>query len=69
MQNKYFNYLIYRSFQGVNILSVLFFENKTDREIHRGHYLPKIETKDYHVMTNVIDFFDQPIKKWSNNIW
>ena len=62
MQNKYLNYLIYPSFQGVNILFVLFFENKTDREIYRGHYLPKIETKDYHVMTNVRDFFDQPIK-------
>ena len=42
MQNKYLNYLIYPSFQGVNILFVLFFENKTDREIYRGHYLPKI---------------------------
>ena len=37
------------SFQGVNRLSVLSFENSTDRISYTEYYLPKVEIKDYNV--------------------
>ena len=43
------NYLIDQSFQGVNRLFVLPFENETDREIHTKYYLATVEIKDYNV--------------------
>ena len=33
-QNRYFEYLINPSFQRVNRLFVLLFENRTDRKVH-----------------------------------
>ena len=60
-QNRYLNYLINPSFQGVNRLFVLSFENKNDRTSHSTYYLPKVEIKDYNVMIDGINFFDQPI--------
>ena len=58
-QNRYLNYLINPSFQGVNRLFVLSFEN--DRTSHSTYYLPKVEIKDYNVMIDSRNFFDQPI--------
>ena len=49
-QNRYLNYLINPSFQGVNRLFVLSFENENDRTSHSTYYLLKLETKDYNVM-------------------
>ena len=49
-QNRYLNYLINPSFQGVNRLFVLSFENENDRTSHSTYYLPKVEIKDYNVM-------------------
>ena len=49
-QNRYLNYLINPSFQGVNRLFVLSFENENDRVPHSTYYLPKVELKDYNVM-------------------
>ena len=46
-QNRYLNYLINPSFQGVNRLFVLSFENENDRTSYSTHYLPKVEIKDY----------------------
>ena len=43
-------------------LFVLAFENDTHRTSAKGHYLPNIEIKDYNVMINGENFFDQPIK-------
>ena len=60
-QNRYLNYLINPSFQGVNRLFVLSFENENDRTSHSTYYLPKVEIKDYNVMTDGKNFFDQPI--------
>ena len=60
-QNRYLNYLINPSFQGVNRLFVLSFENENDRTSHSNYYLPKVETKYYNVMTDSKKFFDQPI--------
>ena len=60
-QNRYLNYLINPSFQGVNRLFVLSFENEDDRISHSTYYLPKVEIKDYNVMIHGRKFFDQPI--------
>ena len=60
-QNRYLNYLINPSFQGVNRLFVLAFENENDRTSHSTYYLPKVELKDYNVMIGGRNFFDQPI--------
>ena len=62
-QNRYLNYLINPSFQGVNRLFVLSFENENDRTSHSNYYLPKVEIKDYNVMIDGKNFFDQPINR------
>ena len=49
-RNQYLDFLIDPSFQGVNRLFVLSFENEEDRKVHTGYYLPKVEIKDYNVM-------------------
>ena len=61
-QNPNLNYLIDPSFQGVNRLFVLAFENDAQRKVHSGYYLPNVEIKNYNVMINGENFFDQPIK-------
>ena len=60
-QNRYLNHLVDPSFQGVNSLFVLSFENQNDRTSHSTYYLPKVEIKDYNVMIDGRNFFDQPI--------
>ena len=60
-QNRYLNHLVNPSFQGVNRLFVLSFENENDRTSHSTYYLPKVEIKDYNVMIDGKNFFDQPI--------
>ena len=59
-QNKHTNYLINPSFQGVNRLFVLPFENENGRTSH-STYLPKVEIKDYNVMIDGRNVLDQPI--------
>ena len=54
-------YLINPSFQRVNRLFVLLFENRTDRKVNTKYYIPKVEIKDY-VITDAKIFFDNPIK-------
>ena len=60
-QNRYLNHLINPSFQEVNRLFVLSFESENDRTSHSTYYLLKVETKDYNVMIDGKNFFDQPI--------
>ena len=60
--NQYLNFLIDPSFQGVNRLFVLSFENEGDKKVHTGYYLPKVEKKCYNVMIDGQNFFDQPAK-------
>ena len=60
-QNRYLNYLINPSFQEVNRPFLLPFENENDRTSHSTYYLPKVETKDYNVMIDGRNIFDQPI--------
>ena len=58
-QNPNLNHLIEPSFQGVNRLFVLAFENDDDDD---EYYLPTVEIKDYNIVINGENFFDQPIK-------
>ena len=58
--------MIEPSFQGVNRLFVLAFENDTQRTLHSGYYLPNVEIKNYNIMINGENFFDQPIE--DNNV-
>ena len=61
-QNPNLNHLIEPSFQGVHRLFVLAFENDNHKTIHDRYYLPNVEIKDYNIMINGENFFDQPIK-------
>ena len=54
------------SFQGVNRLFVLAFDNDTQRTSAKGYYLPNGERKDYNIMIHGEIFFDQPGK--DNNV-
>ena len=57
-QNEYLNHLINPSFQGVNRLFVLSFENENNRTSHSTYYLPKVEIEDYNVMIDGKNLFD-----------
>ena len=61
-QNPNLKHLVEASFQGVNRLFVLVFENDNDRSNARRYNLPTVEIKDYNIMINGENFFDQPIK-------
>ena len=61
-QNPNLNHSIESSFQGINRLFVLAFENDEDRTDHEKYYLPTVEIKDYNIVINGENFFDQPIK-------
>ena len=61
-QNPNLNHLVEPSFQGVNRLFVLAFENDTQRTSAKGCYLPNVELKDCSIMINEGNFFDQPVK-------
>ena len=61
-QNPNLNHLVEPSFQGVNRLFVLAFENDNHRTSDERYYLPTVEIKDYNIMINGEKFFDQPIK-------
>ena len=61
-QNPNLNHLVEPSFQGVNRLFVLAFEGDDNRTTHNSYYLPTVEIKDYNIMINGENFFDQPIK-------
>ena len=61
-QNPNLNHLVQPSFQGINRLFGLAFENDDDRTSDEEHYLPTVELKDYNIVINGEKFFDQPIK-------
>ena len=50
------------NFQGVNRLFVLVFENDTQRKSNKRYQIPNVEIKDYNVMIDGENFFDQPVK-------
>ena len=61
-QNANLNHLIEPSFQGINILFVLAFEDDAQRTSNIRCCIPNVEIKDYNVMIDGKTFFDQPIK-------
>ena len=61
-QNANLNHLIEPSFQGVNRLFVLAFENDDQRTSNKRYYIPNVEIKDYNVVIDGKNFFDQPVK-------
>ena len=61
-QNSNLNHLVEPSFQGVNRLFVLAFENDNHRTSDDRYYLPTVEIKDYNIMINGEKCSDQPIK-------
>ena len=61
-QNLNLNNLVEPSFQRVNRLFALAFESDTQRRSHSRYYLSSLEIKDYNIMTDWKNFFDQPVK-------
>ena len=60
-KNPNLNNLIESSFQGVNRLFVLAFEDDAQRTSNKKYYIPNVEIKDYNFMIGGKNFFDQPI--------
>ena len=52
VQNQNLNHLVEPSFQGVNKVFVLAFENNAQRTSNKRYYLPNLEIKDYIVTIN-----------------
>ena len=61
-QNPKLNHLVEPSLQGVSRLFVLAFENDAQRTSNKRYYLPNVEIKDYNVMIDGKNFFNQPVK-------
>ena len=40
----------------------MLFENRTERKVQTKYYIPKVEIKDYNIIIDERNFFDQPIK-------
>ena len=61
-QDPNLNHFVEPSFQRGNILFILAYENDTQITSAKDNYLPNVEIKDYYVMINGENFFDQSIK-------
>ena len=61
-QNPNLNQLVEPSFQAVNRLFVLAFSNDSHRISTKRYNLPNVEIKDFNIMINGENVFDQPIK-------
>ena len=61
-RNTNLNHLIEPSFQGVNRLFVLAFEDDAQRTSNKRFCFPNVKIKDYNVMIDGKNFFDQPVK-------
>ena len=61
-QNPNLNHLVEPSFQGVNRLFALAFENDDHRSSTRRYNLPTVEIKDYNIVISGENIFDQSIK-------
>ena len=60
-KNRYLEFLINPSFQGVNRL-FLSFENNGGRTSYTRYYLPLVEIKNNNVIIDGRKFFDEPVK-------
>ena len=61
-QNPNLNYLVEPSFQVVNRLLVLAFENDEQITSNKRYSIPNVEIKDYNIMIDGKNFLDQPVK-------
>ena len=61
-RNAKLNHLIEPSFQGINRLFVLTFENDAQRTSNKRYYIQNVEVKDYNETIDGKNFFDQPVK-------
>ena len=59
-KNPNIKHLVEPSFEGVNRLFVLPFENDAQTASAKQYYLPTVEIKNYNVLINGENFFDQP---------
>ena len=57
-QNEILDFFIDASFEGVNRLFVLSFNDQSVRESHRQYYLPIVEIKDCYIMIDGRNFFN-----------
>ena len=62
-KNPDLNHLVESCFQGINRLFILAFENDTQRTSSKRYYLPSEEIKNYNVMIDGKNVFDQTIKQ------
>ena len=60
--NQYLDYLIDPSFQEVNRLFVLPFENEAQRTSDKLYYISTREIKSYNIVIDGQNVFDQPIR-------
>ena len=61
-KNSNLNYLIDPTFEKVNRLFVLSFENEDDRTSYHEYYVPNVEIKNYNVLIDGNPFFELPVK-------
>ena len=59
---QYLDYLIDLSFQGVNRGFAWSFEANVHQTSHKQYFLQTLEIKDYNIMIDGHEFFDQPVK-------
>ena len=65
-QNENLNHLIEPSFQGVNGVFVLAFEHDNDNDqriSNKRYYIPNVKIKDFNIMVDGKNFFDQPVNQ------
>ena len=60
-KNRYLDHLVDPSCQGVNRLFVLSIENEDNITSHSNYYFPKVTLRDYNVIIDGKNVFDQPI--------
>ena len=60
------NYLIDPTFNKVNRLFLLSFENEDDRTSFSKYFTPKVEIKDFNVLIDRKSFFKKTLKKYTN---
>ena len=71
-QNQYLDSVINPSFQGVNRLFVLSFQNNGSRTSYTIYNLPLVEVNCYNIVIDGRYFFEQPVKNnfiTYDNIW
>ena len=60
--SQYLDYLVDPGFQIVNRLFVFSFEDEAQQTSYKRYYIGTVEIKDYNVMTNGRNVFDQPAR-------